>query len=104
MRKSIDMGNGMLHIFGSNRPIQIQYATPDWSDTPEPYFRFKNSRHYLGNIVRTDGYGSALAGYDGIENWSFSNGLLVKFNREDDDQSVFAYYYYLSGYDHVPSK
>lgn len=52
------------------------------------------SRHYLGNIMRYAG-----KGYDGIDNWSFSNGMLVKFNAEDHSESVFAYYYFFVSYD-----
>jgi hypothetical protein len=98
MHKVIDMGNGLLHIFGSNKPIRIEQATPSWASEPQDYFRFKNRREYLANFTYTGGYSKELKAYDGIENWSFSNGCLVKYNEDDDNETVFAYYYYITSY------
>jgi hypothetical protein len=88
--QTIKEGDGYLHIFGGARPIRIDYAKPEWSDEPEAFFRFRDRRCYLGNIMRCD-----MKGYDGIETWSFSNGMLVRFDPTDSDY-VYAYYYYYS--------
>lgn len=54
------------------------------------FFRYKGEVYDLGTFMR---YGTD--GWDGIANWSFSNGLLVKY--VNDYESVIVAYYYVKG-------
>ena len=61
--KSIKTNDAIVTIYGSNRAIKIDYATPKWKKTKkdgenepwdkesEPFFRYRNNRYYLSEIM-----------------------------------------------------
>ena len=58
------------------------------ADVSDGYFKYKDAWHHLDQFMRTD----EPKGWDGILNYSFSSGLLIKVSR-DGEQYKIAYYW-----------
>lgn len=65
---------------------EFDYQSED--DVSDGYFKYKGAWHHLDQFMRTD----EPKGWDGILNYSFSSGLLIKVSR-DGEQYKIAYYW-----------
>lgn len=75
-------------LVGYNRPINIQWATPEWRrkypDEIWPYFRYQNNRYYLSesecnNQVLTKINAVTGVAYVGYYNYTYSSGILWRY-------------------------
>lgn len=56
------------------------------------FFRYKGELYDLGEFMRAE-----TPGWDGIQSWSFSNGLFVRYVTRDSEWMVIVAYYYAKG-------
>ena len=70
----------------------------DWIKEDEhTFFRFKDWAYCLSDFMRTDGFGSPFASWDGYSNDTFFSGVLVKYPVEewgdiDTDHVIVGWY------------
>lgn len=87
--KEVETEYGPITIWGSNRPIRIGYATPEWGEygEKEPCFQYKNRRRYLSEFPRPGAGGGYvpewLREFDGYERETFFSGVAIKLVKDD---------------------
>ena len=92
MKKTIATENSTITITGNGAWIPIEYKQADWSDGEEmPCFEYENDYIFLDEITVTDPKG-VFGEYDGILNFSYFSGILVKLSEFGD--AVQVYYFY----------
>ena len=95
MTKTITQENGTLTIIGNNHWIPIEYEMPVYEEEygPQACFRYKGDIIFLSEFVITPDY---LAEYDGIMNYSYFSGLLVKMGEDDNGETAVKVYRFYS--------
>ena len=91
MKKIISYRNGKITIEGNETWIPIEYKQADWSDEEMPCFEYEEDYIFLDEIAVTDPRG-VFSEYDGILNFSYFSGILVKLSELGD--AVQVYYFY----------
>jgi len=99
LHKTIRTENGDISIYGSNRPIILRLAIPEFNrkgsdeNDMEQYFVFEGRRRYLSEFVVPSGY-SPLKDFDGILNDTFFSGIVIKLcTNQYGDNCVRAFLY-----------
>ena len=92
MKKTIATENGKITIRGNGRWIPIEYRRADWSDEEEvACFKYQKDYVFLDEAIVTDPRG-IFSEYDGIVEFGYGCGLLIKLNPSGD--AVQVYYFY----------
>jgi hypothetical protein len=84
-------------VYGGDVPKRVLAAQFDYLDDAESqdgFFKYKNTWHHTSEFMRVPNEGQ-LAGWDGIMNWSYSNGALIKLSSDGEEYQIG--YYYVSG-------
>lgn len=86
-------GKDVLKIVGNHRKIPIM-EYQDYEEDEEIFkmgFMYKDEVYFLDEIEKTN-----IKGYDGIYNFNYFSGILIKFCGEDEIEGPFVkvYYYY----------
>jgi hypothetical protein len=94
VKKIITTKNEHVTIRGNGRWIPIEYKQADWNDGEEvACFKHGDDYVYLDEVVATDPRG-IFREYDGIVNFYYGGGLLIKLNASRDAVQVFYFYGY----------
>jgi len=83
-------------IFGSNKPIRLDMAMPEWANEPSDYFVYKGHRYYLSEFVAiANNLPDWMKEFDGYAGDSYFSGVLVKLGKSEDgeDDIIRAYTY-----------
>lgn len=88
-------------VYGYEVPPKIMASQFDYlkdGEESDGFFKYKGTWHHTSQFMRFGypGPGYEYEGWDGVMNWSFSNGLLLKISK-DGEQYKVAYYYVTSG-------
>jgi hypothetical protein len=74
------------------RILKNDFAWLDDSENIDGFIKYKRGWTHLSNFMRAP---SDIKPWQGIENWSFSNGLLIQVSSDGERYKV-AYYYTVS--------
>jgi len=102
---------GEVTIYGSNRPIMLEWSVPEWNKhDPNPdveaCFRYQGNRIYLSEIMMVHNPlfhpnpAEWMDEFDGYADDSFFSGILIKFGDKDgnyEDECVRAFTYATKG-------
>ena len=91
--KVVDLPNGTVTIYGSNRPIQLEYGTPEWNKggEAERKFRYNGQTYYLSEFEVVDRHAPKwMKEFDGQHRDSYFSGILIKYL---DDEYIKAFTY-----------
>lgn len=83
-------------VYGYEVPPKIMASQFDYlkdGEESDGFFKYKGTWHHLSEFMRTSG--ELADDWDGIMNWSWSNGILLRVSR-DGEQYKVAYYYLAS--------
>ena len=94
MKKIIAVGNDKVTISGNGAWIPIEYERTDWSDGEEvACFKYRGEDVFLDEFFVTDPRG-IFSEYDGILNFTYDCGLLIKMKSSPFGNAVQVYYFY----------
>ena len=94
--KTITQENGVINIYGNNKPIQIEYSIPEWSNNndEECCFKYKGNIYFLSEFMRIEQNSPFYTDeglFHGYYSDSFFSGVLVYIS--DCGEYVKAYTY-----------
>jgi hypothetical protein len=75
-------------------PEKIRTSEFDWldDDVSDGFLKYKGDYFHVSQFERMPKGVDELSGWDGIMNWSYSNGIVIKLSS-DGEQYKIGYYY-----------
>ena len=81
-------------VYGIDVPKRVLKDFDHVEDAESSYgfFKYKKEWYHTSQFVRLPSGSELNKDWDGVDNWSWSNGLLIKLSR-DGEQYKVAYFY-----------